>query len=169
MSAGTQSDFRDCDRVTGKASVQLAALSPNTSSHTDTQQQVAAARHLLRAGGLQRSPSMSRIRVFQSLAVASAVLYAVYLALPHLGLNHSAEVSQILGMGGYGALPLTQHPAFYLSFGVAKLLATVGLVLLLPWGRWLLVAIAATGLASLPFTGVAIGTPSTASSEVCSP
>ena len=102
---------------------------------------------------------MSRIRAFQLLAVASAVLYAVYLALPHVGIGHSARVSQLLGMSGYGALPFTQHPAFYLSFGVAKLLATVGLVLFLPWGRWLLVAIAMAGLASLPFTGLSVGTP----------
>jgi hypothetical protein len=102
---------------------------------------------------------MLRIRAFQSLAVASAVFYAAYLALPHLGIDHSAQVSQLLSMSGYGALPFTQHPAFYLSFGVAKLLATIGLVLFLPWGRWLLVAIAVAGLASLPFTGVAIGAP----------
>jgi hypothetical protein len=34
---------------------------PNRSAHTDTQQQVAAARHLLRAGGLQRWASSSRL------------------------------------------------------------------------------------------------------------
>ena len=32
----------------------MAMLRPNTSAQTDTQQQVAASRRLLRAGGLQR-------------------------------------------------------------------------------------------------------------------
>lgn len=32
----------------------MSVLQANWSAHTDTQQQVAAARHLLRAGGLER-------------------------------------------------------------------------------------------------------------------
>ena len=102
---------------------------------------------------------MSRVRAFQLLCIASALLYATYLALPHAGLRHSAQEAQLLSMSGYGGLPFVQHPVFYLSFGVAKLIATVALVFLLSWGRWLLAAIAVAGLVSLPFSGLSVGTP----------
>ena len=102
---------------------------------------------------------MSRIRVFQLLCIASAFLYVTYLALPHVGLRYSAQEAQLLRMSGYGGLPFIQHPVFYLSFGVAKFIATVALVFFLPWGRWLLVVIVLAGLASLPFTGISVGTP----------
>jgi len=102
---------------------------------------------------------MSRIRAFQLLCIASALLHVTYLALPYAGFRHSVQEAQLLSMSGYGGLSFIQHPAFYLSFGVAKLVATVGLVFFLPWGRWLLGAIALAGLSSLPFSGISVGTP----------
>ena len=87
------------------------------------------------------------------------MLYAVYLALPHVGLPHTDHESQLLGMSGLGGSAFVMHPAFYLSFGAAKLIATIGLVFFLPWGRWLLVVIALAGLATLPFSGFRVGTP----------
>jgi len=48
---------------------------------------------------------MSRVGAFQLLCIASALLYATYLALPHAGLRHSAQEAQLLSMSGYGGLP----------------------------------------------------------------
>ena len=70
------------------------------------------------------------------------------MVLPHIARTFSPEVQQPLSYGGYGGPPWVADPRFYLSLG-GKLLASLGLVLFLSWGRWLFVAVAAIGLGSV--------------------
>ena len=102
---------------------------------------------------------MSRIRIFQLAVITSAALYAVWLLLPYAQLGYSAGSQQLLGMSGYGAAPFVQHPAFYLSIAAAKLLASVGLLFFAPWSRWLLLAVIAVSLCSVPYSGVTVSAP----------
>lgn len=102
---------------------------------------------------------MTRIRAFQILVSVSVLLYLTWMALPHLPRAHSVEVQNILDWGSYGAEPWVLDPRFYLAIGVSKLMASLGLVLFLSWGRWLYLAVVVIGLTSVPFAGVSIGAP----------
>lgn len=102
---------------------------------------------------------MTRIRTFQLLVAASVLLYVYWVLLPHMARTFPPEVQQIISFGGYGGQPWVVDPRFYLSLGVAKLLASLGLVLFLSWGRWLFVAVSAIGLACVPFSGLSVGVP----------
>lgn len=102
---------------------------------------------------------MTRVRTFQSLVVVSVLLYGVWMALPHIPRTLSPEVQQMLSTSGYGGQTWVMDPRYYFSVGLAKVLASVGLLLFLSWGRWLFVAVAAIALASVPFSGVSVGAP----------
>ena len=102
---------------------------------------------------------MTRIRTFQLLVAASVLLYVYWLVLPHVARTLSPEVQQILSYEGFGGQPWAADPGFYLSLGVAKILASLALVLFLSWGRWLFVALTAIGLAFVPFSGLSVGAP----------
>ena len=79
--------------------------------------------------------------------------------LPYLPRGFSTDVQALLALGGYGAAPWVTEPVFYLSIGAGKLIASLGLILFLSWGRWLFLAIVVTSLASVPFAGIAIAPP----------
>jgi hypothetical protein len=102
---------------------------------------------------------MSRIRTFQFLVAVSALLYIFWMLLPHVPRTFSPEVQQVLSNGGYGGQPWVTDSRFYISLGVTKLLASLGLVLFFSWGRWLFAAVAAIGLACVPFSGLSVGAP----------
>ncbi len=102
---------------------------------------------------------MTRIRTFQILVITSALLYVAWLLLPHAPRAFAPEVQSILAWGGYGGAPWVNDPRFYLSIGAGKLIASVGLLLFLSWGRWLLLAVVAISLGSVPFAGVSTGAP----------
>ena len=102
---------------------------------------------------------MSHIRLFQILVVASAAITAAWYALPHMGLAYDARTTQLLGLSGDGASPFTQSPMFYLSFGAAKLVSTIGLLLRANWGRWVLVAVTGASWAAIPFSGIVVAAP----------
>lgn len=102
---------------------------------------------------------MSHIRLFQILVVASAAITAAWYALPHMGLAYDARTAQLLGLSGDGASPFTQSPMFYLSFGVAKLVSTIGLLLRANWGRWVLFAVTGASWAAIPFSGIVVAAP----------
>ena len=103
--------------------------------------------------------AVSCVRFFQILVVASAVVSAAWYALPHMGVEYEARTAQLLGFSGYGASSFTQNPMFYLSFGAAKLVSTIGLLIRANWGRWLLVAMTSASLVSIPFSGVLVTVP----------
>lgn len=102
---------------------------------------------------------MTRVRAFQTLVVISALLYIAWMVLPHLSRSFSPEIQKVLASGGYGGASWVTDPRFFLSVGVGKLLSSLGLFLFLSWGRWLLLAVVAVSLASVPFAGVSIGVP----------
>ena len=102
---------------------------------------------------------MTRIRAFQLLVITSALLYSVWLLLPYAPRSFSSEVRTILSLGGYGGSAWVNDPRFYLSIGAGKIIASFGLFLFLPWGRWLLLAVVSISLASVPFAGVSTGVP----------
>lgn len=102
---------------------------------------------------------MTRIRAFQLLVAISALLYIAWLLLPYAPRTFSREVETILSWGGYGGAPWVNDPRFYLSLGVSKLIASLGLILFLSWGRWLFLVVVAIGLASAPFAGVSAAVP----------
>lgn len=98
---------------------------------------------------------MNRIRTFQALIIASAALYLGYFFLPYMPVQRSFEMAMVLEMNGHGGNPLVLHPAIYMSFLAAKIISTVGLLLFLTWGRWVLVASVALGMTLIPFGGAA--------------
>ena len=102
---------------------------------------------------------MTRIRAFQTLVITSALLYLAWMLLPYAPRTFPHEVQDILAWSGYGGEPWVKDPRFYLAIGAGKLIASLGLVLFLSWGRWLLLAVVAISLASVPFAGVVIGVP----------
>jgi hypothetical protein len=102
---------------------------------------------------------MTRLRVFQTLVVVSALLYVAWMVLPHLSRTFSPEVQSALAWSGYGGASWVSDPRFFLSIGIGKLLSSLGLFLFLSWGRWLLLAVVAISLASVPFAGVSAGIP----------
>jgi hypothetical protein len=102
---------------------------------------------------------MTRVRSFQLLVSVSALSYLVWLVLPHTSRTFSPEVERILSVAGYGGQPWVMDPRFYLSLGLAKLVASVGLLLFLAWGRWVFAAVTAISLAIVPFSGIAVGAP----------
>jgi hypothetical protein len=102
---------------------------------------------------------MTRVRVFQTLVVISALLYIAWIGLPHLSRTFSPDVQKVLALGGYGGASWVTDPRFFLSVGIGKLLSSLGLFLFLSWGRWLLLAVVAVSLASAPFAGVSTGVP----------
>ena len=102
---------------------------------------------------------MTRVRVFQTLVVVSALLYIAWMVLPHLSRTFSPEVQELLAWGGYGGASWVIDPRFFLSIGIGKILSSLGLFLFLSWGRWLLLAVVTVSLVSVPFAGVSTGVP----------
>src|SRR5512135_1651690 len=102
---------------------------------------------------------MKRVHAFQTLVVISALLYIVWMALPHLSRTFTPEVQNALAWSGYGGVSWVSDPLFFLSIGVGKFVASLGLFLLRSWGRWLLLAVVTVSLASVPFAGVSTGVP----------
>lgn len=102
---------------------------------------------------------MARTRIFQLLVLASLVSYLLWFFLPYSPRAFPKEVSNLLAWGGYGSHSWTQHPFFYLSIGLGKVVSSIGLLLFLSWGRWLLLAIVVVSVASVPFSGMAITVP----------
>ena len=100
---------------------------------------------------------MSRVRLFQLLVVLSVVLHFAWLAFP--AGNPSPEQQEALRWGGHGGVSLLQHPFVYVVLGAAKLVAAIGMVLFLSWGRWVLTGLLAVSLAQLPFNGIGVGLP----------
>lgn len=100
---------------------------------------------------------MAHLRSFRILVVSSALFYLAWMLLPYMPRTLPQEVEKVLAWGGYGASPWIQDPRFYLAIGVGKLVATVGLYLLLSWGRWLLLGVVTVGIITLPFAGIATG------------
>ena len=114
---------------------------------------------LLWAGHLHVSLLMTRVRTFQLLVVASVLAYGLWMALPQIPRALSPEVQQMLSTSGYGGQAWVMDPRYYFSVALAKVLASVGLVLFLSWGRWLFLGVAAVAIASVPFSGVSVGAP----------
>lgn len=54
---------------------------------------------------------------------------------------------------------MLQHSFVYVAMGVAKVIAAIGMVLFLSWGRWVLVGLLVVSLAQLPFNGIGVGLP----------
>ncbi len=102
---------------------------------------------------------MTRIRIFQLLVVVSLICYLAWAFLPYTSRVFPKEVSDLLAWGGYGSHHWTQHPLFYISIGLAKIISSIGLFLLLSWGRWLLLLVVVVSVASVPFYGMAISVP----------
>lgn len=100
---------------------------------------------------------MSRVRLFQLLVLLSVVLHFAWIVLP--GGNPSPEQQEALRWGGHGGVPLLQHPFVYVAMGAAKLVAAIGMVLFLSWGRWVLAGLLALSLAQLPFNGIGVALP----------
>jgi hypothetical protein len=102
---------------------------------------------------------MTRISVFRILVVSSAIFYLAWILLPYVPRDYTPPVKDLLSSSGYGASAWVMNPAFYFSVGAGKLLASIGLFLFRPWGRWLLLAVVVTSLASVPFAGISVGVP----------
>ncbi len=102
---------------------------------------------------------MARTRIFQLLVLASLASYLLWFLLPYSPRAFPKEVSDLLAWGGYGSHSWAQHPLFYLSIGLGKVVSSIGLLLFLSWGRWLLLAIVVVSVASVPFSGMAISVP----------
>jgi hypothetical protein len=102
---------------------------------------------------------MTRIRAFQILVVASALLYLAWMLLPHSPQAYSHDVQQILAWSSYGSAQWYTDPRFYISIGVGKIVSSIGLFLFLSWGRWLLLAVVVISMAAVPFAGVSVSMP----------
>jgi hypothetical protein len=101
---------------------------------------------------------MTRIRAFQLLVIVSVALHLLWIFLP-LVLTVTPDLNEAVRWSGYGGLSVLQHPLFYISITATKIVAAVGLLLFLSWGRWLQLAVLATGVAALPFGGVSVALP----------
>lgn len=102
---------------------------------------------------------MTRVRLFQSLVVASLLAYGAFFLLPLAPVNHSSDVQALLEYAGYGGAISPSHPLIFIPIALLKIVASIGLILFLAWGRWLLLAHIAISLALIPFIGMAIYTP----------
>src|SRR5688572_16642615 len=102
---------------------------------------------------------MSRIRLLQGLVILSVVLHFYWIFVPSSSSNLSSEALEALRWSGYGGRQVLQHPLVYWGIAAMKLLAAVGLVFFLPWGRWLLVLVLGLSLLQLPFSGIAVALP----------
>jgi hypothetical protein len=102
---------------------------------------------------------MSRVTFFRTLVVLSVVFHAAWLVLPFVFEAPPGPLSEALRWQGYGGVASLQQPLFYAGVGAAKLIAAVGLFMLLFWGRWLLGIVLAVSLAQLPFNGLGISLP----------
>ena len=102
---------------------------------------------------------MARIRTFQALVIVSAIFYLAWFSLPYVPMGYAPKIQTLLSYNSYGASSFVQSPLFYLAIGIGKLVATLGLLLFLSWGRWLLVAVVTTSVASVPFSGITISAP----------
>jgi hypothetical protein len=100
---------------------------------------------------------MSRVRVFQALVVLSVLLHFAWLLLP--GGSASPDAQEALRWGGHGGTLALQHPLIYVAFGAVKLVAALGLLFFLAWGRWVLACLLLVSLAQIPFNGIAVGLP----------
>lgn len=102
---------------------------------------------------------MTRIRAFQTLVVISIALFVVWFGLPYTQILYSPDTRWLLAYTGYGSAEWVNHPLFYISFGVVKLAAALGLFLFLSWGRWLFVVTVIATFVAVPFSGIGISTP----------
>lgn len=102
---------------------------------------------------------MSSVGLFRVLVVTSVLLYLTWVTLPLLIGVSSLEMEAILSWNGYGASSWIESPWFYLSTGVSKIVASIGLFFFLSWGRWLFLMVHVIVFASIPFSGVSVVPP----------
>ena len=102
---------------------------------------------------------MTRVRSFQLLVVLSTLLSVVWYALPYLPLTLAPEIEGLLQANGAGGSQVVREPWFYNTAFIARLIAGVALLLFLSWGRWLLVALLVSDLASVLVGGVTVTLP----------
>ena len=102
---------------------------------------------------------MSRIRSFQLFVVLSTALTVAWYVLPYLPLTLAPEIEGLLQANGAGGSQLVREPWVYNTAVAARLAAGVLLFLLISWGRWLLVAVLVSDLASILLGGVAVTLP----------
>lgn len=101
---------------------------------------------------------------FRILIAATAISLVAWFIYPALWHAETTTLDRLRSMHGYGAI-LSQSAVgtFAWALTAMQIGGMVGLWLLQPWGRWVLLASLAGNLLLAPFIGVAIQTPA----EVC--
>jgi hypothetical protein len=96
------------------------------------------------------------LRKYQILVVGSLLLYAAYLLLLYTGWSVTRESAEALRYANAGAWHFTTHPLPFLVLLIARITATLGMFLTFTWGRNLLTAWLAVGVALGPLSGVVV-------------
>ncbi|HWV19046.1 MAG TPA: hypothetical protein VNZ68_10775 [Rhodocyclaceae bacterium] len=102
---------------------------------------------------------MGRIYIFQRLVIASTAIFLAWSFLPYAPIEHVPEVSELLAWHGYGALIQLPYPLAPLLLGFVKVMSSIGLYFLRPWGRWLLLSLLLINVSLQPFYGLTVGAP----------
>ncbi len=96
------------------------------------------------------------LRIYQMLVIGSLLLYGIWRLLPYTGWTITEEAFAALQYAGAGAWSFTWHPLFSITEFAIRAAATLGMFLLLTWGRSLFVVWLAAGVVIGPVSGVIV-------------
>ncbi|WP_348675926.1 hypothetical protein [uncultured Abyssibacter sp.] len=77
------------------------------------------------------------LRTFQATVAAGFIACLVWWLLPYVGWTVNPLTAEALQFAGAGAIDGALHPAWFIAFLIARIIATIGMLLFFKWGRLL--------------------------------
>jgi hypothetical protein len=102
---------------------------------------------------------MNKIRLFQTLVVASTASYVIWFFLPQWSSHLSDPEYRLAELSGFGAVLPVDHPLYYGTWFVLWLIAALALLFFQNWARHLYLVLSVLELILAPFSGFSVQAP----------
>lgn len=102
---------------------------------------------------------MNKIRLFQSLVIASTASYVIWFFLPFWSFYLSDAEYRLAELSGFGAVLPVESPLYYGAWFALWLIAALALLFFQNWARHLYLTLSVLGLVLAPFSGFVVQAP----------